>query len=86
MQKQIYNVVRPREGDNGKTYWDKHGALIVKEDRISLHIDSIPTGQWDGWLHVYPREAKAEQKDRGNGSAAHVPADAPDFDDNIPFN
>ena len=69
MDKKLFNVVRPREGD-GKTYWDKHGVLIVKDGRISLHLASIPTGDWDGWLHVYPREEQDPQaQKRGNGQA-----------------
>jgi len=96
MDKKIFNVVRPREGD-GKTYWDRHGVLIVKEGRISLHLSSIPTGEWDGWFHVYLREDPEQQsQNRGNGQGRRsngggnghgqqqhqAPAD---FDDDIPF-
>ena len=96
MDKKIFNVVKPREGD-GKTYWDKHGVLIVKDGRISLHLASIPTGEWDGWLHVYPREEQDPQgQKRGNGQARRFNGGgngqgqpqqqaSPDFDDDIPF-
>ena len=89
MERQIYNVVRPREGDDGKTYWDKHGVLIIREGKISLHVASVPTGEWDGWFHVYPREEKEPAQGSSRPShlrvAARNPAPVADFDDDIPF-
>ena len=99
MSKRIYNVVRPREGRDGQTYWDRHGALIVDGDKISLHLDSIPAGDWNGWFNVFPREERNAQGDsqgyrqakgRGQGGffpqgqRPHSPPPA-DFDDDIPF-
>ena len=82
---------------DGKTYWDRHGVLIVKDGKISVHISSIPTGEWDGWFQVYARDEQEQQtgQHRGNGQAQ--PANrrerpghsrrqpAQDFDDDIPF-
>ena len=65
-------------------------------DAGALHLASIPTGEWDGWLHVYPREDQDPQgQKRGNGQTRRfngggngqgqqhqTPAD---FDDDIPF-
>lgn len=97
MERRIYNVVRPREDKDGKTYWDKHGVMIVKDGRISLHVSSIPTVNWDGWFHVYPREEQEQQQERprnngetrhdnGRGNGQSRPAPMPDnFDDDIPF-
>lgn len=98
MERRIYNVVRPREDKDGKTYWDRHGVMVVKDGRISLHLASIPTANWDGWFHVYPREEQEQQeRPRNNGQVRHDngngrgngqsrPAPMPDeYDDDIPF-
>ena len=92
MDKKVFNVVRPRESD-GKTYWDRHGVLVVKGERISLHLSSIPTGEWDGWFHVYLREDPDQQgqsrgnsqarRSNGGGNAQQSPQS--EFDDDIPF-
>lgn len=85
MERQVYNVVRPREGENGKTYWDQHGVMVIREGRISLHLASIPTGEWDGWFHVYAREER-----KGNGKSQTQQPEGQDrppvhLDDDIPF-
>lgn len=91
MSKRIYNIVRPREGKDGKTFWDRHGAMIMDGDKISIHLDSLPVGEWNGWFNAYPREdadapprraTNADDYRRASGRAA--PAQ-PDFDDDIPF-
>ena len=97
MERKLFNIVRPREGRDGKTYWDRHGILIVKEGKVSLHLTSIPAGEWDGWFQAYLRDeqdaqaAQSAQPARGNGQG-RAPGDsqrfqappAPDFDD-VPF-
>ena len=96
MERKLFNIVRPREGKDGKTFWDRHGILIVKDGKISVHISSIPTGEWDGWFQVFPREEQEQQAGQprgngqghrpngGNGKAFQTPP-AQDFDDDIPF-
>ena len=93
MSKRIYNIVRPREGKDGKTFWDRHGAMIVDGDKISIHLDSIPAGEWNGWFNVYPKEDAEAQPRRAPGAGADdyrrasgkAPTPAGDFDDDIPF-
>ena len=96
MERKLFNIVRPREGNDGKTYWDRHGVLIVKDGKISVHINSIPTGEWDGWFQVYARDEQEQQtgQHRGNGQAQHAAGGngqsfqappAQDFDDDVPF-
>lgn len=97
MSKRIYNIVRPCEGRDGKTRWQRHGVLIIDDDRISLHIDSLPVSEWNGWFNCYLREdevAEAQntgQPVRRGGMYPFTPqgsstAAAPqDFDDDIPF-
>ncbi len=95
MSRKIYNVVKPREGQNGKTHWDRHGVLIADGEKISLHIDSIPTGEWNGWFNVYPREEPDAQqvshggngqyhRNNGSGGNGQMPP-SNGFDDDIPF-
>ena len=101
MERKIYNVVRPREDKDGKTFWDRHGVMIVKDGKISLHLASIPTNNWDGWFHVYAREEQEQQQEQsrnngqarrdngnGNGNGHTRPTPSPsfdNFDDDIPF-
>lgn len=95
MSKRIFNVVRPREGAEGKTYWDRHGVLIVDGSKISLKLESLPLGEdWNGWFNVFEKDdqhqgQQGQQQARGNGNGAgqqQRPAPAGDhFDDDIPF-
>ena len=71
MSRRIFNVVRPREyttanGDT-RTTWDRHGVMIVDGAKVSLHLDSIPTGEWDGWFNVFER-----QEDAGGSGGGHT--------------
>lgn len=54
MSKQVYKILRGRDSADGKTFWDKHGVMIIDGPKISIHIDSVPTGGWDGWFRAYP--------------------------------
>ena len=68
MTKRIFNIVRPREylaGDGQtKTAWDRHGVLIVDNKKLSIHLDSIPTGEWNGWFNVYERQDEQQTRAR----------------------
>lgn len=76
MSKTFYNLAygqRP-EGKE-KTFWKPVGILVHdhENDRISVHLDVVPAGNWNGWLSAFPKDDKpASAKD--------------DFDpDSIPF-
>jgi len=99
MSKRIFNVVRPREGQDGKTYWDRHGVLVVDGDKISLKLESLPLADdWNGWFNVFEKDdqhqgqQQGQQQARGNGNGAgqgrrppptHAPAAR--YDDDVPF-
>jgi hypothetical protein len=92
MSRRIFNIVRPREYTAGtgevKTAWDRHGVLIVDGKKLSIHLDSIPTGDWNGWFNVFERTD--DQPGQGNGQGyqqrqAAPPPPAQDFEDDIPF-
>jgi len=62
----IYDVVyaQQQNGDKEKTQktqWIRVGVLIEKEDgKMRIKLDSIPIGNWDGWLNVFERQEKKE--------------------------
>ncbi len=87
--RKVYNIVKPREyvtasGEN-KTSWSRHGILIIDGDKVSLRIDSIPTGDWNGWLNGFEKEEM--QQPVATSHTVFQPANfqqANDFND-IPF-
>jgi len=66
LSKRIYNVVRPREGAGGKTFWERHGVLIVDGDKISMKLESIPAGEWNGWFNIFEKEDQNQQQQRNH--------------------
>jgi hypothetical protein len=99
MSKRIFNIVRPREYTAGdgqiKTFWERHGLLVVDGKKMSIHLDSIPVGEWNGWFNVFEREEESPGQSGGGqrqapGRGQYQPTEpyqAPphDFDDDIPF-
>ena len=99
MSKRIFNIVRPREYTAGdgqvKTAWDRHGVLIVDGKKLSIHLDSIPAGEWNGWLNVFERQD--DQPGQGNNGQGYPQnpgyrqqppqtfQSPQTFDDDIPF-
>lgn len=82
--KQVFNVVRPREysGRNGtRTAWDRVGVLIQEGERISIRLDSVPVGEWDGWLKAFPKDEAATQAQAQPAPAAQTD----EFNDEVPF-
>jgi hypothetical protein len=58
----IYDLLWKRSEDKkGKARWEKVGVLMTKDDgKMSVKIDLIPVGNWDGWLVVSERREKEE--------------------------
>lgn len=82
MSKRIFNITRPREGADGKTYWDRHGILVVDGDKISIKLESVPVGEWNGWFNCF---APADETNRQPQRHAQQAPGGFDFDDDIPF-
>lgn len=85
--RQIFNVVRGRdiEGRQGKkTVWDRVGLLLIDGDKISLRLDAIPAGGWDGWLKAFPRDDERRQGQSGQ-PAPRGGGVFDDLDDDVPF-
>lgn len=55
----LYDLIWKRAEDKeGKARWEKVGVLIDKDGRLSMKLDLIPAGNWDGWLVVSERKGK----------------------------
>lgn len=56
----IYDALWKQEDKNGKVRWEKIGILIDRDGKLSLKINYIPVGSWDGWLVVKERTTGEE--------------------------
>ena len=56
----VYDIVYAQQsnGDKEKTQWIRVGVLLEKDGKMRIKIDSIPIGNWDGWLNVFEKEKK----------------------------
>ena len=87
--KTVFNVAHGRPIPNSsKSAWNKVGVLIVdpEKERISLHLDTIPAGDWNGWLSIFP--PKEDEKGPPSRTMAAQQSTNPsldDFDDSVPF-
>jgi hypothetical protein len=67
----IFNVVHGRKDakDDSKTFWSKCGILLKKDDgKISLKLESLPVGEWDGWLSVFEQDKKEDKPAPSTGN------------------
>ena len=69
-----------RQG-NTKVRWINVGSMFKNnEGKVSIKIDAMPVGEWDGWLNLFdpkPRNQTAEKPSN--------PPQDDGFDDEIPF-
>ncbi|MEW6417224.1 MAG: hypothetical protein AB1480_03785 [Nitrospirota bacterium] len=56
----IYDLLWKRSENKGKVRWERVGILIDKDGKLSVKIDLIPVGTWDGWLVVSERKEREE--------------------------
>ena len=56
----VYDIVYAQQsnGDKEKTQQIKVGVLLEKDGKMRIKLDSIPIGNWDGWLNVFGKEKK----------------------------
>jgi hypothetical protein len=59
----VYDIVYAQQsnGDKEKTQWIRVGVLLEKDGKMRIKLDSIPIGNWDGWLNVFERQEKKEK-------------------------
>ncbi len=57
-----YDVVRIKKIDGrDKPIYENCGVLIMKDDgKISLKINTMPVGDWDGWLSCFEQRPREE--------------------------
>lgn len=65
----IYDLIRKKSEDpEGKARWEKLGVMIDKDGKLSVKLDLLPVGEWDGWLVVSERrERETEESDSPKG-------------------
>ena len=90
MESDIKKIVAPQKQSNGKTYWNTIGIMGIKNGKVWLRINMIPTG-WDGYcMAVEQRDAGArkagaegpaggEGGDGGASQGGFDPAEGPGF-------
>ena len=61
-----------------KTRWLTIGGLLRDGEKTKIKLDTIPVGEFDGWVQCFPVE------DNPGHGAPQVNAGQP-FDDTIPF-
>ncbi len=91
--KTLFNLVHGKKSQDGsKTYWNRVGVAIfdTEKNRISIHLDHLPIGDWDGWLSAFPKEDEATGANaRGSSTNSRHNSSSTindsDWDD-IPFN
>lgn len=67
------------QGETKKRF-AKVGTMWDKGQSMSIKIDNMPVGQWDGWLMVKPAEERQQQQQKRQQYQG-LPAD----DGDIPF-
>jgi hypothetical protein len=60
----IYDLLRMREEKSedkkeSKVYWDSVGVLIENDGKRSIKLNTVPVGNWDGWLTAKERQEKS---------------------------
>ena len=93
----VLDIVQPREGKEGKTYWQKLGVKFVSDDgKESIKLDDLPLPNEKGevWMNIFEQRPR---DDAGANGTWDKPDDTPaddgapadtaskDFDDEIPF-
>ena len=82
----VMDIVQPREGKEGKTYWHKLGVKFVFDDgKESIKLDSLPLPNEKGevWLNLFPDDR--ERSVGGGSSGSSWPSKVDKVDDEIPF-
>ena len=70
---------------DGKPIYRNMGSMFKSDDdKFSIKIDAIPTGDWNGWVNIFELDGEQVNQQQGlNGPRATQSRD--DFDDDIPF-
>ena len=87
-----YDIMTPREGSNGKTYWTRIGTMWPAKngDGFSIEFEALPLPGKDGKTRAQcfvpkPREQSATQSQAAPTPAAVPQAGDPPVEDGYPF-
>ncbi len=63
MAKKVYDLLWLREKksedkQDSKNRWETVGVLIDNDGKMSVKLNVMPVGSWDGYLNVKEREEK----------------------------
>jgi len=85
---------KDRDTGEEKTRWKNCGVLMQREDgSMVVKLESIPVGNWEGWLNVFSVDSAPKQQSPGpyrppqrteQHPAGARPATSP-YSDDIPF-
>ena len=84
----VLDVVQPREGKDGKTYWQKLGVKFVSDDgKESIKLDALPLPNERGevWMNVFEQRPREDAGASGTWSKPEDNREAEISDDPIPF-
>ena len=55
----VYDLLWKKSENNGKAQWERVGVMLMKDDgKKSVKLDTLPLGNWEGWLAVSERKPK----------------------------
>lgn len=72
-----WDVLSPRAGKEGKTFWHRVGTAFQGDKGISLVFDSLPLPDAEGKVRVSLFEPRTKDAPKGGGKAA--------MNDDVPF-
>ena len=74
----VYDVLYKRGEHDGRGIWIKCGIVLQKPDgKMSLKLDVVPVGEFDGWLVI------SERRQQNGRSQGNIPEVSPG--DDVPF-
>jgi len=73
-----WDVLSPRAGKEGKTFWHRVGTAWQGDKGISITFDSLPLPDAEGKVRVSLFEPRVKDAAKGGGKRA-------DLDDAVPF-
>jgi len=91
MAKKIYDVVAitgeytNAQGETKKRYLNC-GAVFQTDKGMSLKLEGLPVGEWNGWLSLYEPRQQSNQRPQQQQSRSNDPFGGGPVDDDIPFN
>ena len=54
-----HDLLWKKSETKGKAQWERVGVLLEKDEgKMSVKLDLMPMGSWDGWLVVSERKSK----------------------------